>query len=88
MDDNETTEKEMELLKKYDNVFGDGKRPSTLDAQRLNIVNWVIDVWWNDEKIKTSAIINSFNKAAISYPLDGSKDSDFVFPEEVMNQKQ
>jgi DNA-binding transcriptional MerR regulator len=88
MDDNETTEKEMELLKKYDNVFGDGKRPSTLDAQRLNIINWVIDVWWNDEKIKTSAIINSFNKAAISYPLDGSKDTDFVFPEEVMNQKQ
>ena len=33
-------------------------------------------------------IINSFNKAAISYPLDGSKDTDFVFPEEVMNQKQ
>jgi DNA-binding transcriptional MerR regulator len=88
MDDNETAEKEMELLKKYDNVFGDGKRPSTLDAQRLNIINWVIDVWWNDEKIKTSAIINSFNKAAISYPLDGSKDTDFVFPEEVMNQKQ
>ena len=88
MDDNETAEKEMELLKKYDNVFGDGKRPSTLDAQRLNIINWVIDVWWNDEKIKTSAIINSFNKAAISYPLDGTKDSDFVFPEEVMNQKQ
>jgi DNA-binding transcriptional MerR regulator len=88
MDDNETTEKEMELLKKYDNVFGDGKRPSTLDAQRLNIINWVIDVWWNDEKIKTSAIINSFNKAAISYPLDGSKDSDFIFPDEVMNQKQ
>ena len=87
MDDNETTEKEMELLKKYDNVFGDGKRPSTLDAQRLNIINWVIDVWWNDEKIKTSAIINSFNKAAISYPLDGSKDTDFVCPEEVMNQK-
>jgi len=50
MDDNETAEKEMELLKKYDNVFGDGKRPSTLDAQRLNIINWVIDVWWNDEK--------------------------------------
>ena len=88
MDDNETAEKEMELLKKYDNVFGDGKRPSTLDAQRLNIINWVIDVWWNDEKIKTSAIVNSFNKAAISYPLDGTKDSDFVFPEEVMNQKQ
>lgn len=87
LDDAETTEKEMEMLKGYDNVFGDGKRPSTLDAQRLNIVNWVIDVWWNDEKIKTSAIINSFNKAAISYPLDGSRDTEFVFPEEVMNQK-
>ena len=49
--------------------------------------NWVIDVWWDDEKIKISAILNSFSKAGINYPLDGSRDVDFVFPEEVINQK-
>jgi hypothetical protein len=74
-------------FEKYNNAFGDGKNPSPLDEQRLNIINWVIDVWWNDDKIKTSAIINSFTKAGINYPLDGSKDVEFVFPEEVINQK-
>jgi len=78
-------EKETEF-KKYHNIFGDGKNPSQLDEQRLNIINWVIDVWWDDEKIKISSIINSFTKAGINYPLDGSKDEDFVFPEEVINQ--
>jgi len=86
LDDNEI-DKEGETLKGNDNVFGDNKKPSQLDEQRLNIIKWVIDVWWSDEKIKTSAIINSFNKAAITYPLDGSKDVDFTFPEEVINQK-
>jgi len=83
----EPLDKEAEALKGNDNAFGDNKKPSQLDEQRLNIINWVIEVWWDDEKIKTSAILNSFNKAAISYPLDGSKDVDFVFPEEVINQK-
>ena len=81
-------DKENNGIKSNDNVFGDNKKPSQLDEKRLNIINWVIDVWWNDEKIKSSAIINSFNKTAISYPLDGSKDVDFVFPEEVINQKE
>ena len=72
---------------KYSNIFGDGKKPSQIDEQRLNIINWVIDVWWDDEKIKISAILNSFSKAGINYPLDGSRDVDFVFPEEVINQK-
>jgi len=83
--DENNEDKEGEL-KKYDDVFGDGKKPSQLDEQRLNIINWVIDVWWNDEKIKVSAILNSFHKAGINYPLDGSEDVDFVFPEEVINQ--
>lgn len=72
--------------KKYFNVFGDDKNPSDLDRQRLNVINWVIDVWWDDEKIKISSIINSFRKSAINYPLDGSKDVEFVFPDEVINQ--
>ena len=83
--EDDTVEKEGDPKK--ENAFGDNKMPSQLDEQRLNIVNWVIETWWDDEKIKTSAILNSFNKAAISYPLDGSKDVDFVFPEEVINQK-
>jgi len=80
-------DKEVEGLRNNDNIFGDNKKPTKLDEQRLNIINWVIDIWWDDEKIKKSAIINSFNKAAISYPLDGSRDVDFCFPEEVINQK-
>ena len=85
--DDTSSEKELALLKKYENIFGDGKKPTLLDAQRLNIINWVIDVWWSDEKIKPSAIINSFNKAAITFPMDGSRDNEFIFPEEVLNQK-
>ena len=86
LDDNEI-DKETDTPKTNDNVFGDNKKPSQLDEQRLNIIKWVIDVWWSEEKIKTSAILNSFNKAAISYPLDGSRDVEFIFPEEVINQK-
>ena len=85
--DDTSSEKELALLKKYENIFGDEKKPTLLDAQRLNIINWVMEVWWNDDKIKPSAIINSFNKAAITYPMDGSKDNDFIFPEEVLNQR-
>ena len=85
--DDTSSEKELALLKRYENVFGDDKKATLVDAQRLNIINWVMDVWWNDEKIKPSAIINSFYKAAITYPMDGTKDDDFIFPEEVLNQK-
>ena len=70
--DDTSSEKELALLKKYENIFGDEKKPTLLDAQRLNIINWVMEVWWNDDKIKPSAIINSFSKAAITYPMDGS----------------
>ncbi len=77
---------EKDEFENMQNIFGDGKAPSQLDEQRLNIIRWVIDVWWDDDKIKISSIINSFTKAGINYPLDGSKDVDFVFPEEVINQ--
>jgi len=78
--------KEEEKMKQYYNAFGDSKNPSELDKQRLNVINWVIDVWWDDEKIKISSILNSFRKAAINFPLDGSRDVEFVFPDEVINQ--
>jgi hypothetical protein len=55
--ENETSGKEG----KDDNIFGDNKKPSKLDEQRLNIINWVKEVLWSDEKIKKSGIINSFN---------------------------
>ena len=85
--DDTSSEKELALLKRYENIFGDGKKPTLLDVQRLNIINWVIDVWRKKEKIKPSAIINSFNKAAITFPMDGSRYDEFIFPEEVLNQK-
>ena len=78
--------KEEEKIKQFYNAFGDDKNPSELDKQRLNVINWVIDVWWDDEKIKISSILNSFRKAAINYPLDGTRDVEFVFPDEVINQ--
>ena len=86
--DDSDEEEDKDKAQKYDdNIFGDGKKPSQLDEQRLNIIYCVIDIWWDDEKIKPSAIVNSFNKAAINFPLDGSKDVEFVFPDEVINQK-
>ena len=46
----------------------------------------VVNLWWNDEKIKEDSIINSFYKTTITFPLDGLKDNEYEFPEEVLEQ--
>ena len=66
--------------------FKDDKKVSNLDIQRLIIIQWVVNIWWDDEKIKEKSIINSSDKTIITFPLDGSKDNDYEFPEEVLEQ--
>ena len=40
--------------------FKDGKNVSNLDIQRLKIIQWVVNLWWDDKKIKENPIINLF----------------------------
>ena len=47
----------------------------------------VMKVWYDDDLINKVSITNSYLKAGITYPLDGSMDDEFEFPEEVLNQK-
>ena len=67
--------------------FKDGKNISNLDKQRLKIIQWVANLWWDDKKKKENSIINSFYKTTITFPLDGSKDNEYEFPEEVLEQQ-
>ena len=67
--------------------FKDNKKISDKDIQRLKIVDMVMKVWYDDDLINKVSITNSYLKAGITYPLDGSMDDEFEFPEEVLNQK-
>ena len=66
--------------------FKDDKKVSNLDIQRLKIIQWVVNIWWDNERIKEKSIINSFDKTTITFPLDWSKENDYEFPEEVLEQ--
>ena len=44
----------------------------------------VVNLWFDDKKIKEDSIINSFYKTTITFPLDGSKGNEYEFPEEVL----
>ena len=46
-----------------------------------------MNVWYDVDVISKAIITNSYLKAGITFPLDGSMDDEFVFPEEVLNQK-
>ena len=74
-------------INKLSQKFNDNKKISDKDLQRLKIVNMVMNVWYDDDLISKTTITNSYLKAGITFPLDGSKDDEFVFPEEVLNQK-
>ena len=67
--------------------FKDNKKISDKDIQRLKIIDMVMKVWYDDDLINKVSITNSYLKAGITYPLDGSMDDEFEFPEEVLNQK-
>ena len=54
-----------------------------LYTRRNNIMNLVNKIWFSDDYIKKSAIINSFFKSSITFNIDGSDDEKFLFPEEI-----
>lgn len=66
--------------------FNDNLTVSNLDKLRLNLINWTLLIWENDDIIKKSTIIASFNKSTISYPLDGTNDNNFEMIEEIVEQ--
>ena len=66
--------------------FNDNLNISNLDKLRLNLIYWTLLIWENDDLIKKSTIIASFNKSTISYPLDGSNDINFEMPKEIVDQ--
>ena len=66
--------------------FNDKLSVSNLDLLRLNLINWLFEIWEDNSLIKPSSIISSFKKATITYPLDGSLDNEFEMPEEIVKQ--
>ena len=66
--------------------FNDNLSYSNLDILRLNLIYWILLIWEDDDIIKLSTIIASFNKATITFPLDGSFDNKFEMPEEIIKQ--
>ena len=78
---NETNNNEINPIK-----FKDNLSYSNLDILRLNLIYWILLIWEDDDIIKPSTIIASFNKATITFPLDGSFDSKFEMPEEIVQQ--
>ena len=46
------------------------------------MIQWCYEIWYDDNIIKLENIKNSFTKSGISFPMDGSKDDDFVFPDD------
>ena len=57
-----------------------------MDKLRLNIIHWILAIWEDDNLIKTSSIIDSFKKASITQPLDGTEDNKFQMSEEILSQ--
>ena len=55
------------------------------DIERGNIIKWVHKIWYDDELIKPSSIINSFKKSGISLLSDCSEEHLFEVPDEIRN---
>ena len=66
--------------------FKDNLSESNLDKLRLNLIYWILLIWEDDDIIKPSIIVTSFQKATIIFPLDGSFDNKFEMPEEIVQQ--
>ena len=45
--------------------------------KREVLLKWIIDLWYNNEIIKSDVIVKSFLVIGISNKLDGSKDEEF-----------
>ena len=56
----------VKFLFKKDKLFYDNINPKIkLKQARLNLVNYIYEIWYNDAIITKNIIINSFNKAGI-----------------------
>ena len=66
----------------YDKVF---KNLTKSDIDRQNIIKWVYNIWYNNNKIKPQSIVNSFKKAGISLLSGCSEEHSFEIPDEIRN---
>ena len=55
-------------------IFNQKKMPK---IKREVLLKWIIDLWYNNEIIKSDVIVKSFLVTGISNKLDGSEDEEF-----------
>ena len=46
------------------------------------MIQWCYEIWYDDNIITSDNIKNSFTKTGISFPMDGSKNDQFKFPDD------
>jgi len=46
------------------------------------MIQWYYEIWYDDNIIKLETIKNSFIKLGISFPMNGSKNDEFIFPDD------
>ena len=68
------------------NKFNDKLSESNLDKLSLNLIYWILLIWEDDDIIKPSTIVASFQKATITFSLDGSFDNKFEMPKKLFNK--
>lgn len=63
-----------ELQNKYTEYMSDDNNSNQTITRNL-IIDWIIDIWYNENFITSKAIFNSFKEAGISNNLDGSEEN-------------
>ena len=71
------------LLKFFDSP-GHKNFTTNIKQKRENIID-VVNTIWSGSEIKKETIINSFWKAGISLPQDGSEDEKWEFPKTIID---
>ena len=66
------------------NFSGNNKILVNIKQKREHIID-VVNTIWNGSEIKKESIINSFWKAGISLPQDGSEDEKWEFPKTIID---
>jgi len=66
------------------NFSGNNKILVNIKQKREHIID-VVNTIWNGSEIKKETIINSFWKAGISLPQDGSEDEKWEFPKTIID---
>ena len=57
-------------------------KDNTFKISRETMIQWCYEIWYDDNIITSNNIKNSFTKSSISFPMDGSKDDQFKFPDD------